>query len=73
VGSAVPKARRQLDKISNGFGAIGQAAGVGAVTNPIQAAGDSIDGSTTAAGANAGAAIGSTEESTLEAVGSAVP
>jgi hypothetical protein len=73
AGSAVPKFRRQLDKIANGAGAIGNAAGVGAVTNPIQAAGDSIDGTLTSGAANAGASIGNTEETTLESAGSTVP
>lgn len=68
-----PKFRRQGDKISNGVGAVGNALGVGAVTNPIQAAGDSADGTLTGDAANAGASIGSTEESTLEGIGSAVP
>jgi hypothetical protein len=73
VGSAVPKFRRQGDKISNGVGAVGNALGVGAVTDPIQAAGDNADGSLTSAAANAGASVGSAEESTLEGIGSAVP
>jgi hypothetical protein len=73
IGSAVPKFRRQGDKISNGLGAVGNALGLGAVTNPIQAAGDNADGSLTSAAANAGAAIGSAEESTLEGIGSSIP
>lgn len=73
IGSAVPKFRRQGDKISNGIGAVGNALGLGAVTNPIQAAGDNADGALTSAAANAGASIGSAEESTLEGIGSAVP
>jgi len=73
IGSAVPKFRRQGDKISNGLGAVGNALGVGAVTNPIQAAGDNADGALTSAAANAGASIGSAEESTLEGIGSAIP
>lgn len=73
AGSAVPKFRRQGDKISNGLGAIGNAAGVGVVTDPVQAAGDSADGTLTSGAANAGASIGSTEETTLENAGSAVP
>jgi len=68
-----PKFRRQGDKISNGVGAVGNALGVGAVTNPVQAAGDNADGALTSAAANAGASIGSAEESTLEGIGSAVP
>jgi len=73
IGSAVPKFRRQGDKISNGLGAVGNALGLGAVTNPIQAAGDNADGALTSAAANAGASIGSAEESTLEGIGSAIP
>jgi hypothetical protein len=73
IGSAVPKFRRQGDKISNGVGAVGNALGLGAVTNPIQSAGDNADGALTSAAANAGASIGSAEESTLEGIGSAVP
>jgi len=73
IGSAVPKFRRQGDKISNGVGAVGNALGLGAVTNPIQAAGDNADGALTSAAANAGASIGSAEESTSEGIGSAVP
>jgi hypothetical protein len=73
VGSAVPKFRRQGDKIANGFGAIGNAAGIGAVSDPIQQAGDSADGTLTSGAADAGASIGNIEESTLEGIGSAVP
>lgn len=74
AGSSVPThLRRQADKIANGFGAIGDAAGISAVSSPIQAAGDSIDGTLTDGAANAGASIGSTEESTLEGAGSAIP
>jgi hypothetical protein len=73
VGSAVPKFRRQGDKISNGVGAVGNAAGVGAVTDPIAKAGDGLDGTSTSAAANIGADIGSAEEASLEEIGSAVP
>ena len=70
AGSAVPK--RQLDKIANGAGAVSGAAGAGAVTAPVVAAADDVDGTTTSGQADAGAKIGSTEESTLESAGSAV-
>jgi hypothetical protein len=73
AGSAVPKSRRQLDKIANGAKNIGNAAGVGAVVNPVGDLGDSLDGTLTSGAANAGAQIGSTEETTLEKAGSAVP
>ena len=71
AGSQVPK--RQLDKIANGAGAIGDAVGAGTVADPAAAARDSIDGTLTSGAANAGAQIGNTEESTLEAAGNDVP
>lgn len=56
---AVPKlGRRQGDKISNGLKAIGNAAGVSTVTDPVGNAGDSIDGSLTSGATNIGADIG---------------
>lgn len=70
---AVPAAKRQLDKIANGAGAIGNAAGVGATTDPVVSTLDNVDGTSTSGAANAGAQVGSTEESTLEGVGKAVP
>lgn len=74
TGSAVPKRfRRQADKIANGAKAIGSAAGVSAVTDPVGNEGDSLDGALTDGAANAGAQIGSTEETTLENAGSSVP
>jgi len=73
AGEAVPKSRRQLDKISNGAAAISNAAGTGAVTAPVTDAGDSIDGTSTSAAANAGAEVAGIEESTIEGAGSAVP
>ena len=71
IGKAIPK--RQLDKIANGSKNIGNAAGISVVTDPVGNAGDSLDGTLTSAAADAGAQIGSTEESTLEGVGKAVP
>jgi hypothetical protein len=71
--SDTPKFRRQADKISDGFKAIGNAAGLNVVTQPIGDTGDSVDGTLTSAAANAGAAIGKTEESTLEGATSTVP
>lgn len=68
-----PHHRRQLDKIVNGFGSVANAAGVGAQAAPVVAAGDNIDGALTGGQANAGAQIGSTEDSTLEGAGSAIP
>lgn len=68
-----PSRKRQLDKISNGAQAIGNAAGVGAETQPATSAGVSLDGTLTGDAANAGAQVGSTEETTLEQAGSSVP
>jgi hypothetical protein len=73
AGSAVPSKvpKRQLDKIANGAGNVCTAAG-GDCGQQVGAA-DSIDGATTSGAANTGAAVGSTEEQSLEAAGSAVP
>lgn len=71
VGSAIPK--RQLDKIAKGAQAISNAAGTGAVTSTETNGLVSIDGATTDGQAGIGAAVGSAEENTLEAVGSTVP
>lgn len=68
-----PPHRRQLDKISNGFAALGNAVGAGAVADPVAQQGDTIDGEGTSGAANAGATIGSTEESTLEGIAKNVP
>lgn len=73
IGSAVPKTRRQLDKIANGMKNIGNAAGLSAVTTPVGDLGDSLDGSLTSGVADAGAQIGKGEETTLENIGSAIP
>ncbi|KAH7380126.1 hypothetical protein BKA66DRAFT_442445 [Pyrenochaeta sp. MPI-SDFR-AT-0127] len=65
--------RRQLDKISNGAQAIGQALGVGSSTSGTTTVLDNVDGDLTSGAANLGAQIGQTEESTLEDLGKAVP
>jgi hypothetical protein len=61
-----PKVRRQLNKISDGFGDLANAAGLSAVGNPIDAEGNVVDGDGTNGAAQAGADVGSAEESTLE-------
>jgi hypothetical protein len=73
IGKAILKTRRQADKIANGLKNIGNAAGVSAVTNPVGDLGDSLDGALTGGVADAGAKIGSTEESTLISIGKAIP
>jgi hypothetical protein len=65
--------RRQLDKISNGFQTLSNAAGTGDSTKGLTNGLDDIDGSSTSGAANLGAEIGSLEESTLENLGKAVP
>ena len=68
-----PPHRRQADKIANGAAAILNAAGAPAAGSAVQTNGDSVDGELTSGAANAGAQVGSTEESTLEGIGSSVP
>jgi hypothetical protein len=83
-----PSKKRQADKyvtqnppssalityrISNGAAAVLDAAGANAAGDAVKTNGDSIDGELTSAAANAGAQVGSTEESTLESIGSSVP
>jgi hypothetical protein len=65
--------KRQLDKTSKGLQAIGNSAGLGDETAPVTTAGEDIDGTLTGDAANAGAEIGSTEETTLENAGNDVP
>ena len=73
VGQAIPKTRRERGKIANGPENIGNAAGISAVTEPVGNLGDSADGALTGGVADAGAKIGSTEESTLISIGQAIP
>jgi hypothetical protein len=72
-GGQGPKGRRQLDKISNGFQAVGNSAGVGDSTKGLTNALDNLDGDLTSGAANLGAQVGSTEENTLIDIGKAVP
>jgi hypothetical protein len=73
VTASVPKIPRQADKIANGLKNIGNAAGISAVTEPVGNLGDSADGALTGGVADAGAKIGSTEESTLIGIGQTIP
>jgi hypothetical protein len=68
-----PPHRRQLDKVSNGFQAIGNAAGVGDSTKGTTSMLDEVDGTSTGGAADLGANVGKTEESTLISVGKSVP
>lgn len=75
-GTALPattSSRRQLDKISNGAQNLANAAGVGSSTSAVTGALDNIDGASTSGAADLGAAVGSTEETTLENAGNLVP
>jgi hypothetical protein len=68
-----PPHRRQLDKISNGFQAIGNAAGMGDSTKGMTNMLDEVDGELTDGAANLGANAGAMEESTLISIGKSVP
>ncbi|KAI4763157.1 hypothetical protein E4T52_04751 [Aureobasidium sp. EXF-3400] len=68
-----PKAKRQGDKIANGAANILSAAKLGPVADIEKNVGDNADGELTSAAANAGAQVGSAEESTLEGAGKAIP
>jgi len=73
-GAATPAlARRQADKIAHGLQALSDAAGVGSSTTGATNALVSLDGELTSGAANAGASIGSTEESSLEELGNTIP
>jgi len=74
-GKAQPKpkpGKRQMDKIANGFGEIGQAAGLESTIDPIVTQLDNLDGTLTDGAANIGSDFGTTEVNSLEALGSAV-
>jgi hypothetical protein len=61
--------RRQANKICDGFQDLSNAAGTGSAMAQC----DNVDGELTDGAANAGATVGGTEESTLEAIGKAIP
>ncbi|KAK0938061.1 hypothetical protein LTR29_010390 [Friedmanniomyces endolithicus] len=70
---AAPKPKRQADKICKGAQVLSTAAGTGGLTNnPVNSC-VGIDGVTTSGAADTGAAVGATEQGTLEDAGSAVP
>jgi hypothetical protein len=68
-----PRSRRQLDKISNGFQAIGNSLGVGSSTSGTTTMLDNVDGTLTSGAADLGASVGGTFESTMESIGKSVP
>ena len=68
-----PKAKRQGDKIANGAAAVLDAAKLNVLGDPVKTYGDNVDGELTSAAANLGAQVGSSEESTLEGAGKAIP
>jgi hypothetical protein len=68
-----PRSRRQLDKISNGFQAVGNSLGMGGQTSGTTTMLDNLDGELTSGAANLGAQVGSTEENTLIDIGKSVP
>lgn len=68
-----PKTKRQGDKIANGLANVLTATKLGPVADIEKNVGDNADGELTSAAANAGAQVGSAEESTLEGIGKAIP
>lgn len=68
-----PHPRRQLDKISNGFQGIANAAGVGSSTSALTNELNSLDGSLTGGAADAGAKLADMEVDTFRKIGSSVP
>lgn len=66
-------ARRQLDKVSNGFQTLSNAASNGGPTTSLTNSLDTIDGDFASGAANIGANTGALKVGTLEAAGNAVP
>jgi hypothetical protein len=66
-------ARRQGDKMANGAADVLNALNQPQAANVVKTNGDNVDGQLTSGAANAGAQIGSTEETTLVNAGSMVP
>jgi hypothetical protein len=74
VGGAVPaKQKRQADKIAHGAAALGDAAALSEITDPLATSVASLDGTLTDGAANLGAGVADSEESMLEGTGNAVP
>ncbi|KAF2480916.1 hypothetical protein BDY17DRAFT_202518 [Neohortaea acidophila] len=74
AGNQVPKKfRRQLNKVAAGEQTLANAAGVGSETESTTNEENTLDGDGTNDAANAGAEIGSTEETTLEEAGNLTP
>jgi hypothetical protein len=74
VGGAVPaKQKRQADKIAHGAAALGDAAALSKITDPLATSLASLDGTLTDGAANLGAGVADSEESMLEGTGNAVP
>lgn len=73
IGKAVPKVKRQADKIANGAANVISALGLNQVAGIVKTDGDTVDGQLTSDAATIGAQVGNLEESTLESAGKAVP
>jgi len=73
LGSAIPKHRRQENKIADGAADILDAAGEKQIGGVVKTFGDTTDGEETKDLANTGATVGQLELNTIPKVGSAVP
>jgi len=73
VGKAIPKVKRQGDKIANGAANILSAAGQNDLAQIEKSNGDTLDGQLTSDAANLGAQVGAYEEKTLINAGKMVP
>ncbi|KAI5194638.1 hypothetical protein E4T39_08572 [Aureobasidium subglaciale] len=73
IGKAIPRVKRQGDKIANGFANVLSAAKLNDLADIEKSNGDTLDGQLTDDATNAGAQIGAYEEKTLENAGKAIP
>jgi hypothetical protein len=73
IGKAIPKIKRQGDKIANGAANILSAAGQNDLANIEKSNGDTLDGQLTSDAANLGAQVGAYEEKNLENAGKMIP
>ncbi|THW94048.1 hypothetical protein D6D17_08217 [Aureobasidium pullulans] len=73
IGKAIPRVKRQGDKIANGAADLISAMGQNDLAEIEKSNGDTLDGQLTDDATNAGAQVGAFEESTLENLGKMIP
>lgn len=73
AGKAIPRVKRQGDKIANGAANVLSALGQNDLADIEKSNGDTLDGQLTSDAANLGAQVGAYEEKTLENAGKSVP